>query len=225
MVTSLIWGEGGRALKDWLHNARMTACKNQIPVHLPLVFLMLVFGSFWNGWAEVCRVIAGGGECWQHTGWSSSKCVPCLPCLPSRAAQTPALPAFCCYWFSSWCWQESWREDWKPTGPPTRDGGLPCQHMHTWLHRLGDHNPWTCSEYPRQFVGLMLYLPLLTLCFCNQSIVYCPRSLTDSRCGFSKHLSCHLLCTGYGSGLSCPFISFNPHYILRVILVFSFLND
>lgn len=126
----------------------MTACKNQIPVHLPLVFLMLVFGSFWNGWAEVCRVIAGGGECWQHTGWSSSKCVPCLPCLPSRAAQTPALPAFCCYWFSSWCWQESWREDWKPTGPPTRDGGLPCQHMHTWLHRLGDHNPWTWSEYP-----------------------------------------------------------------------------
>ena len=37
---------GGEQSTQRLPNARVTACKNQIPVHLPLVFLMLVFGSF-----------------------------------------------------------------------------------------------------------------------------------------------------------------------------------
>lgn len=37
------------ALKDWLRPANMTAYRNQIPVHLPLVFLMLVFDTFIKG--------------------------------------------------------------------------------------------------------------------------------------------------------------------------------
>lgn len=43
MVTSLILG--GETLRDWVHNAKMTACRNQDLVHLPLVFIMLVFGT------------------------------------------------------------------------------------------------------------------------------------------------------------------------------------
>ena len=104
-------GVGGGA---WSTHARMTAYKNQIPVRLPLVFLMLVFDAFIKGCAKVRRITAGGGECWQPAGWNSSTCVPCLPCLPATGAQAPALPTLWCYWFSSCCWQESWREEWRP---------------------------------------------------------------------------------------------------------------
>lgn len=57
------------------------------------------------------------------------------------------------------------------TGPPTRDGGLPCHHVRAWVHTPGDTNLWPWSEYIRQFVGLMLYLSWQRLSFCNWPIV------------------------------------------------------
>lgn len=117
MVTSSILRGSGvvrEALKDWLRPANMTAYRNPIPVHLPLVFLMLLFDTFIKGFANLRRITAGGGVCCWHAGWNSSKCVPCLPCLPATGTQAPALPTLCCYWYSSCCWQESWREEWRP---------------------------------------------------------------------------------------------------------------
>lgn len=79
MVTSLILG--GEALKDWLHNAKITACKNQNAVHLPLVFSVLVFGNFIKGCAKVHRVPLGGGECCLNAHWNSSQRFSGLLCL------------------------------------------------------------------------------------------------------------------------------------------------
>lgn len=41
----------------------MTACKNQDPVHLPLVFFLLLFGDFIKEHAGVGWVRAGGEGC------------------------------------------------------------------------------------------------------------------------------------------------------------------
>ena len=60
MVTSLILGE--EALRDWVNNAKMTACENQDPVHLPLVFMMLGVWYFVMGCAKVYYVMVQG-EC------------------------------------------------------------------------------------------------------------------------------------------------------------------
>ena len=110
----------------------MMSCKNQDPVHLPLVFFMLVFGSFIKGHAKVFWVTVEGGECCLNTGWSSSKRFLGLLCLlASHRTQAPALPPPCCHWFSPCCWQEWCREEWRPAlGLPPETMDWPCNHLH-----------------------------------------------------------------------------------------------
>lgn len=45
----------------------MTACENQDPVHLPLVFIMLGVWYFVMGCAKVYYVMVQG-ECWLYAG-------------------------------------------------------------------------------------------------------------------------------------------------------------
>lgn len=161
----------------------MTACKNQIPVHLPPVFLRLVFGNFIKGCAKEC--------------WGTARSRELAGTMETAPEATMGLPpeSMDCHVITDVLWY-------------IRQGILS-----SGLELSAPDSFWT--EALLALTRLVFFLR--TSCFNGQGL------LSDSI--WIQHLSCDLLRVGRGSRLSSSFVSFNPHDILKAMLLFLFLMD